>query len=134
MRRLTLGLVTAIAIVVAACTVGPGHPAGSGMTVRGIATAGPVCPVERPGDSACAARPVPAATIVVTTPAGAEVARVTTAADGTFSVALAPGDYVLVPQPVAGLMGTAPSVPITVAAAGSPTPSPFPLLYDTGIR
>ncbi len=79
-------------------------------------------------------RPVSGATIVVTTPGGAEVTRVRTGADGRFVVDLPAGDYILVPQPVEGLMGTAPAVPISVPTAGSPVPSPFPLLYDTGIR
>jgi hypothetical protein len=104
--------------------------------VTGIATAGPVCPVERPGDPACAARPVGGATIVVTRPDGSEVARVTTAADGHFSLALPAGDYVLVPQQVEGMMGTAPSVPFTVGSSDQPGQSPNPLQvqYDTGIR
>lgn len=62
------------------------------------------------------------------------MARAKTGADGMFVVDLAPGDYILVPQPVDGLMGTAQPVSMTVPAAGSPAPSPFPLLYDTGIR
>ncbi|MDP9483863.1 MAG: carboxypeptidase-like regulatory domain-containing protein [Chloroflexota bacterium] len=104
--------------------------------VVGVAGAGPVCPVERPGDPACAPRPVAGAVIVVTRPDGSEVARVTTAADGRFSLNLPPGDYVLVPQPVQGMMGTAPSVPFNVGPTGQPGSSQ-PLLqveYDTGIR
>ena len=38
---------------------------------------------------------------------GSEVARVDTAADGSFFVGLPPGDYLLEPQAVEGLMGTA---------------------------
>ena len=133
MSRLILGLLAAIAIV-SACTAGAGPSATTLVSIHGVASAGPVCPVERPGESACAPRPVPGATIVVTTPSGAEVARTTTAADGTFTVDLAPGAYVLVPQAVDGLMGTAPSIQVTVPTADSPVPSPFTLLYDTGIR
>lgn len=104
--------------------------------VSGVATAGPVCPVERPGDSACAPRPVGGAVIVVTRPNGTEVARVTTAADGRFSLDLPAGDYLLVPQPVDGVHGTAPSVPFIVDSTGQPGASPAPLQveYDTGIR
>lgn len=112
-------------------------PAGSpAATVTGIATAGPVCPVERPGDPACAARPVGGATIVVTRPDGSEVARVTTAADGRFSLDLSAGNYVLVPQQVEGMMGTAQPVPFTVGSSDQPGQSPNPLQvqYDTGIR
>ena len=72
------------------------------------------------------------AVLIVTTAAGAEVARATSAADGTFSIALVPGDYVLVPQPVSGLMGTARSIPFHVVAAGPPPA--LDVSYDTGIR
>jgi hypothetical protein len=132
MRRI-YGLLAVLALLASACTVaGPSVP--DKVAVSGIATAGPTCPVERPGDSACAARPVAGATIVVTTPGGAEVARVTTGADGRFTVDLSAGDYVLVPQDVVGLMGTAAALAITVPPAGSPAPTPFELQYDTGIR
>jgi hypothetical protein len=134
MRHLIFGLLAAVVIATVACTTGAGPSAKGTAAITGIATAGPVCPVERPGDSACAARPVSGATIVVTTPGGAEVTRAKTGADGTFVIDLPIGDYVLVPQPVQGLMGTAPPLPISVPTAGSPVPSPFPIQYDTGIR
>jgi hypothetical protein len=95
-----------------------------------------VCPVERPGDSACNPRPVSNAVIVVTRRDGTEIARVTTAADGRFSLVLPAGDYILVPQPVNGMMGAAQSVPFTVGSADQPGASPVVLHveYDTGIR
>jgi hypothetical protein len=111
-------------------------PSATGTAVvRGSVTAGPVCPVERPGDSACAPRPVPGATILVETAGGAEVGRATTLADGSFAIIDLPaGDYVLVPQPVEGLLGTADRVSISVPADGTPLPSPLSIQYDTGIR
>jgi hypothetical protein len=156
MRNVGALLVLAVAVTLAACVGGasttapgtttvpgtsalplptvPGTSAPATTLVRGSATAGPVCPVERPGDSSCAPRPVVGATIVVTRQSGAEVARATTMADGSFSVDLPPGDYVLVPQPVEGLMGTAEPIAVSVAANGSPLPSPVVIQYDTGIR
>jgi hypothetical protein len=146
LRSCLVPAMAAMLLGLAACTApaastssSPAPSAGaspSAGNVTGVATAGPVCPVERPGDSACAARPVGGAVIVVTRPDGTEVARLTTAADGRFSLDLAPGDYILVPQPVNGMMGTAPSVPFTVGPTGQPGPSPTPLQvgYDTGIR
>lgn len=137
--RATLAFV--VVLVVAAlggCTVPPGASgqtvplASSGVVVTGTVHAGPTCPVSQPGDSACADRQIGGAVLVVTTTAGAEVARATSAADGTFSVALAPGDYILVPQPVSGIMGTAQPIPFHVAA-GSPPPA-LDVSYDTGIR
>ena len=100
--------------------------------VRGTVTAGPTCPVEtEPPDPACAARPVAGAVLVFTDAGGAEVARGTSAADGTFTVELAPGAYRLTPQSVKGLMGT-PAVMDVVVEAGLPTE--LQVSYDTGIR
>ncbi len=102
--------------------------------VSGIATAGPVCPVSRPGDPSCLSRAVAGATLVVTTVGGSEVARTTTAADGRFAISLPAGDYLLAPQPFKGLIGPAPIVPFSVGPDGTSTPTPILVEYDTGIR
>ena len=110
-----------------------GDPLPPNGEVTGKVTAGPVCPVERvPPDPSCAPRPVAGALLIVQTTAGREVARTTSATDGTFHLNLAPGGYRLVPQPVAGYMGVAPSVDFRVDA-GEPTPA-LEVSYDTGIR
>jgi hypothetical protein len=102
-------------------------------TVTGNVTAGPVCPVERvPPDPSCAPRPVAGALMIVQTTAGREVARTTSAADGTFHLTLAPGAYHLVPQPVAAYMGTAQPIDFRVEVE-EPTPE-LEVSYDTGIR
>jgi hypothetical protein len=62
----------------------------------------------------------------------AEVARVTSAEDGSFAVALAPGSYRVVPQPVDGLMGTAAELEVRVEV-GEPS-GELAIAYDTGIR
>ena len=101
--------------------------------VRGTVTKGPICPVERdPPDPACAEPPVAGAELVIEDLSGTEVARLTTAVDGSFSADLAPGAYRLVPQPVEGLMGTAPPVEFRVEAGEAP--ADLQLSYDTGIR
>jgi hypothetical protein len=112
-----------------------GDPLPNAQPITGRATAGPVCPVERnPPDPACATRPVAGAVLVVQNAAtGSEVARVTTDQDGRFSLAVAPGAYRLVPQPVAGLMGGARPIDFRVEA-GQALPSPLEVSYDTGIR
>ncbi len=69
--------------------------------------------------------------MIVRDAAGREVGRTTTAADGTFRIALAPGDYILEPQPVEGMMGTARPQDVTVVG-GAPTT--VQVAYDTGIR
>jgi hypothetical protein len=118
---------------------GPELPAGVGDTgggaggvigIRGIASAGPVCPVVRPGDPACADRPVVGATVHVMDETGLEVATLETDATGAFVVTLPPGRYRVVPDPVSGLMGTAAPVDVTVGSALSIVE----LTYDTGIR
>jgi hypothetical protein len=118
-----------VAAILAACA-----PGGTGrVTLSGRAVAGPVCPVESASpDPSCADRPVPDAELVIQDEDGTVVGRTTTDADGRFSVDLPPGSYVIVPQAVEGLMGTAPSVAVN-AAAGSSLPD-VTLAYDTGIR
>lgn len=136
-----------VVVILSACTAGasaspvaPSTPTaaplvgGPLIAVNGIATAGPVCPVERPGDPGCDPRPVPRALLIVTGSSGEEVARVTTGPDGRFTLALPPGDYTLEAQPIAGLLGTARPVRFAVAITGRPTPAPIHIEYDTGIR
>ncbi len=101
--------------------------------VRGTVTSGPTCPVEtEPPDPACAARPVAGAILVFTNADGAEVARATSAADGTFIVELAPGAYHVTAEPVQGLMGTPEPLDVQVEA-GRPM-TDLQVSYDTGIR
>jgi hypothetical protein len=107
-------------------------PAALDTGISGTATAGPVCPVERnPPDPSCAPRPVVGATIIIRDGSGAQVAVAISKADGTYFAALPPGAYVVDPQPVQGLLGTAAQQQATVAT-GSITD--VPLDYDTGIR
>lgn len=101
--------------------------------VRGTVTSGPHCPVETiPPDPACAERPVAGAILVFTDADGTEVARATSAADGTYAVELAPGAYQVTPQPVEGLMGT-PALMDVEVEAGQPM-TELQVSYDTGIR
>jgi hypothetical protein len=101
--------------------------------VRGIVTAGPTCPVVTdPPNPACADRPVAGAVLVFTDASGAEVARVTSAADGTFAVELAPGAYRLTAAPVDGLMGT--PEPMDVGVEADQPMTELTVSYDTGIR
>lgn len=108
-------------------------PIGAGRTgIGGIALAGPVCPVERvPPDPACAPRPVANATVVIRDAAGSELARVVTGADGSFFVELPAGEYVVEPQAVEGLLGTAGPQKVSVVNGNAVA---IQLDYDTGIR
>jgi uncharacterized surface anchored protein len=97
-----------------------------------VAVAGPTCPVVTdPPQSGCDARPVHGAELIIVDDTGDQVASLTTGRDGSFSVDLPPGSYQLEPQPVEGLMGTAPEVAFTVTAG---VPSNLTVSYDTGIR
>jgi hypothetical protein len=108
-----------------------GLPISSG--VRGTVKAGPTCPVvTNPPNPGCADRPVAGAVLVFKDASGAEVARVTSAADGTFSLELAPGAYQLVAQQHQGLMGTPAPMEVRVDAGGPMTE--VTVSYDTGIR
>jgi hypothetical protein len=110
-----------------------GEPLPDATGVRGTVSAGPVCPVERdPPDPGCAPRPVAGAVLVVTNAAGTEVARTTSAEDGTFSIELGTGAYRLAAQPFAGLMGTPEPMDFEVEAGGPMTE--LQVSYDTGIR
>ncbi len=107
-----------------------GDPGSGGVGIRGTATAGPVCPVVRPGDLNCADRPVAGATIHILDGTGTEVAQLVTDAAGVFTVTLPPGRYRVQPDPATGLMGQA--QPVDVVVGG--TLAQVQLSYDTGIR
>jgi len=107
----------------------PGEGTGN---VGGRVVAGPVCPVETvPPDPACAPRPVAGATLTIGDAQGKDVAVVVSDANGLFALTLPPGDYVLIAQPVEGLMGTPEPLSFAVLA-GSPVE--LTVAYDTGIR
>ena len=109
------------------------RPLGEGQTgIAGVALAGPVCPVESvPPDPNCAPRPVADAIVLIRDGGGSDVVRVVTAADGSFFAAVPAGDYVVEPQPVAGMMGTAGSLQVAVTDGSA---AQVQLDYDTGIR
>jgi hypothetical protein len=121
-------------LVIAACATSPGVPSppavpGTGLAITAVA--GPTCPVEQPGDPACAPRPVAGATVIVRDGQGNSMATVVLDAEGSAVVALPAGGYVVEPRPVEGLMGTAESMHVTVVDG---TLTPVVLAYDTGIR
>ena len=138
-RALALALVLVVAAGCAGASTGASQtplssPSVSGQKtgIGGVATAGPVCPVEKnPPDPACAPRPVDGAVLVFRDAAGTEVARTTTAADGTFFSELPAGMYVVTPQPAKGLLGTPAPQSVTVTDGATVR---LDLSYDTGIR
>ncbi|MEE9416749.1 MAG: hypothetical protein V3V01_15800 [Acidimicrobiales bacterium] len=125
-------------VVVAMLLPGCGSDSGSSgvqpgsATVEITAVAGPICPVESdPPSPECAAQPVEGAVIVVNNAAGDEIGRGTTDADGEVAIAVAPGEVIVVPQPVDGYMGTAKATDITLVDDQT---AQIAVDYDTGIR
>jgi hypothetical protein len=132
--------VTSAGTVSFAIETGPAVPddqiaalAGAATTsgIGGRASAGPVCPVVKPGEQGCDPRSVQGAVLVIRDASGKEVARTTTDGSGLFRVAVAAGSYTVEPQAVEGLMGTAPAVQTVVQAGRLATVA---IDYDTGIR
>jgi hypothetical protein len=100
----------------------------SGQGIEGRATLGPSCLVARAEDP-CPDKPFQG-TLQILDADGGLVTEITTAADGSFVVALAPGEYTV--QGVGGdPFPRAPRVDVTVTA-GEFTQVTIP--FDTGIR
>jgi hypothetical protein len=108
-------------------------PAGPLAYVVGSVTAGPVCPVERnPPDPSCAPRPVAGAVITASFAGQGEVARATTAPDGSYRILIhGYRTYTLTALPVQGLMNA--PAPVTVTLDPIETRR-VDFEYDTGIR
>jgi hypothetical protein len=123
-------LVTLVGIAVLACNPAGASPSVSGLDsgIQGTVLLGPTCPVEIAGASPCVT-PYPGV-LVITDSEGREVARATAAADGTFRVALPPGDYVILPQSGNPFPAAQP-VDVTVVPGGFVD---VQVNYDTGIR
>ncbi|MFL5681141.1 MAG: collagen binding domain-containing protein [Chloroflexota bacterium] len=111
---------------------GGGGPGVGGQTgITGNVTAGPTCPVARPDDPACNLRPVGGATISVRTADGALVARVTSEPDGTYTIGLPPGRYVVEATQAEGLTRSTGPADVAVKANRQTV---VDLVFDTGIR
>jgi hypothetical protein len=132
--------VTSAGAVTFATETGPAVPedqiaalAGAATTsgIGGRASSGPVCPVVKPGEQGCDPRSVQGAVLVIRDASGKEVAKTATDGSGLFRLAVPAGSYTVEPQPVEGLMGTAPAVSVTVTAGRLAN---VVIDYDTGIR
>jgi hypothetical protein len=147
---LRLALQLAVVVLIAACQTGQStpptvtpiavsptpvvSPAGPPPVVVGTVTAGPVCPVERsPAPPNCAPRPVAGAVVIASDANGDELARTTSAADGTYRLTVGQtGRVVITGLPVTGL--TRAPAPATVTLDGPGAVVQVNLEYDTGIR
>lgn len=103
--------------------------------LQGAVVSGPTCPAEpddAPPSPGCEDQPVAGADIIVRPEDGREDVTVETDEGGTYEIELRPGEYLVVPQEVPGLLGTPESTEVTVVADRTTTAPP--LRYDTGIR
>ncbi len=98
--------------------------------MRGVVTAGPVCPVEQvPPDPACAPRTVPAHIALSHGASGGVVARGTAGTDGAFEISVAPGQYTLSATSPSAMHCTSQDVVVSVGAF-----TDVHVDCDTGIR
>ena len=131
MRRLAAVPAVAAVLLLAGCGGAQSSVAAGPANVTGVVVAGPRCPVVTAEDP-CPDTPVGGVGIMFTPSSGGDPTSVTAAADGTFSVSLAPGDYVALVQAdlSKGVMSAKPEG-VTVPATGAVRVT---LHGDTGIR
>jgi hypothetical protein len=99
--------------------------------VSGTVTAGPTCPVQQDAGPECDDHPVQGAVLFVRDAKGDVYGEITVGPDGRFNTRLPAGTYVLEPQAVDGIMGTASPVDFEV---GPELTVDLEISYDTGIR
>jgi hypothetical protein len=108
-----------------------GEEAQTGAGLHFTALAGPTCPVEQPGDPACAPKPVPDVPIVIMDGDGKVMDRMVLNAGGTGVITLDPGDYIVRAEGVEGFMSGPGAQRVTVVDGRM---TQVDLLFDTGIR
>lgn len=113
----------------AAAQTPPNAPAATAI-LRGKVTMGPTMPIERAGGPPAVA-PVAGASVNVTSASGIPIASAITGADGAYSIAIAPGDYLVTVTPPRRMLSRFVPRQVTVAS-GAPTV--LDLKLDTGIR
>ena len=114
-------------LALAGCATGTTPPATS-TVVHGRVLAAPGCPVQR-ADSPCPALRVAGASVVAST-GEAEVVRVVSAVDGSFTLTLPTGTYTLTATSPSGYRSSASQV---VRLEG-PGPQDVTITLDSGIR
>jgi hypothetical protein len=129
--KLSTVLVAVALSITSSCATSRSSSPVVDYAVSGVVTAGPTCPVQKdPPDPACDDRPVPGAMLLISKD-GDAYGEIVVDSEGRFETRLPAGTYVLEPQPVEGLMGTAKPVRFEV----SPNrPVDVVIQYDTGIR
>ena len=99
--------------------------------LSGSVLAGPQCPVQKdPPEPGCDDQPVSNVELVITSDNFGDV-PVNTNRDGSFYVALEPGDYLITAPDLAEYLGTPEPVTVTIRPT---VEAEINLFYDTGIR
>lgn len=112
-------------------TVTPPSPTAtpSPSGIEGQTLMGPACPGPVQIDTPCPDTPVQA-TITILNASAEQVAQVESDAQGYFTINLAPGTYILQPEPLSVLQHAEP-VTVTVAAGDHVS---VIITYDSGMR
>ena len=124
-RRPAIAIVAALFLLFTACR----HAAPPGTGIRGVAMLGPTCPVENAA-SPCPDRPFHGD--VLATATDGSTTRVSTDAQGRFTMDLRAGTYVIVAVSSSGV-GPPTPIPQTVQVRSGSYAS-VSLEVDTGIR
>jgi hypothetical protein len=106
----------------------PPAPGSSG--IEGQVLIGPACPGPVSIDSPCPDQPFPA-TLTILTAQNARVGQVTTDAAGRFRLTLAPGSYLIRPEPPKQGIAYAADQPVDVVAGAFAF---VEIVYDSGMR
>ena len=120
-------VILVLVLVLSSCA-GPGSDDSAGSGIRGRVVRTPTCPVE---SEASPCPPEPVATAVVIDPEASPRRRVETGPDGSFSVSLPPGRYLIraVPPPGSSLVPV--PQPVTVEAG---TVARVTVILDSRLR
>lgn len=120
--------VSASAVILAATLLACTTPVPLDSGVRGTVRIGPISPVQQQGEPSDAPYE---ASVVIRAASGTVAARTRSTADGSFSVALAPGEYTIEGEG----SGTLPTPPAPQAVTVPPHAfTVVTLVYDSGIR
>ena len=127
-----LSFLVAALLLAEACGSGPparGQKLGSDHGIQGQVLIGPTCPVERAG-SPCPDKPVQAV-VTALVRLGKAAGSVRTDANGNFSLAIAPGSYLVYAHELSDNPRLSRFQRVTVRAGAVVT---LKLVIDTGIR
>ena len=127
--RRTVVIVAVVASMLLGACGESSTPAAAVGSVRGTALQGPNCPVERPGDPACAPRPVVGTVEFRQT--NRVVATAVIDSTGAFRAELPAGSYTVTVNVGTGPFPTCPPTELSVTATAIATVT---VRCDTGIR